>query len=143
VKLRTFLYHLVKKFRGKEFIPRVLQYSLIILVSSVSFSMLLPIVHDRFHGPHLALFSHLLSYFSIFCLSIYSRSDSYASHLSGNVQVYNLLFGCLNHVFIIPMLFPSPCCFHHISRRTYCIVFLHLQSAAHSSGHYSPQLCTV
>src|SRR6218665_2581152 len=26
---------------------------------------------------------------------------------SGDVQVYNLLFGCSNHIFIIPMLFPS------------------------------------
>src|SRR6218665_95666 len=30
------------------------------LISSVSFSMLLPIVHDLFHSLHLALFSHLL-----------------------------------------------------------------------------------
>src|SRR6218665_2476451 len=28
MKLRTFLYHLVKKSRGKEFIPRFLQYAL-------------------------------------------------------------------------------------------------------------------
>src|SRR6218665_1135608 len=48
-------------------------------VSSVLFSMLLPIVHDRFRSLHLALFSHLLSCFSIFCLSVCSQSGSYAS----------------------------------------------------------------
>src|SRR6218665_1292310 len=49
-------------------------------VSSVLFSMLLPIVHDRFRSLHLALFSHLLSCFSIFCLSVglCSQSGSYA-----------------------------------------------------------------
>src|SRR6218665_3564860 len=41
----------------------------------------LPLVHDQFCSLHLALFSHLLSCFSIFCLLICSLSDSYASHL--------------------------------------------------------------
>src|SRR6218665_441695 len=43
-------------------------------VFSVLFSMLLPIVHDRFRSLPLALFSHLLSCFSIFCLSVFSQS---------------------------------------------------------------------
>src|SRR6218665_3551851 len=36
VKLRTFLYHLMKKSRGKEFIPRFLQYALTISIHSSS-----------------------------------------------------------------------------------------------------------
>src|SRR6218665_80178 len=62
------------------------------------------LVHDQFRSLHLALFSHLLSCFSIFCLSICSRSDSYAYRLVMSRYMYIVFFLAARTMY---SLFPS------------------------------------